>query len=137
MAWGGLGSRVPHGGDLLDLDEALARFQLGDFEYGIGLANHGPMAAEALVALGHAALIPGFVDVYAPRLPPLASGRPIPEAERAAALGAAERRADWLASFEVELEETPWRELLCRAVPPLLPGVFAAAGHGFLRVARA
>ena len=45
MAWG---SR---------LDDALARFEPTSLEYGPGLANHGPMAAEALCALGHPALV--------------------------------------------------------------------------------
>ena len=53
---------------MTDLDEALERLQLGGLDYGPGLANHGPMAAEALVALGHPALITGLVDGYAPRL---------------------------------------------------------------------
>ena len=56
---------------MIELDEALERFQKCDLEFMGGLANHGPMAAEALVALGHGALIAGFVDAYAPLIPPL------------------------------------------------------------------
>ena len=36
------------------LDEALERLARKGPEYGGGLSNHGPMAAEALVALGRA-----------------------------------------------------------------------------------
>ena len=57
-------------------EEALARFQQVGLEYADGLANHGPMGAEALERLGHHAKIPAFVDVYAPRLPPPRAGRP-------------------------------------------------------------
>lgn len=123
---------------MTDLDEALARFQAGDFEYAGGLSNHGPMAAEALVHLGHASLMSGFVDVYAPRLGPApATGNPIPAAERSAALGRAERLADWLATFEAELAEAPWSEVLQRNLPTLIDGLFAAGTHGLLRTAHA
>lgn len=118
-------------------DDALARFQQTALEYGGGLANHGPMAAEALCALGHPALIDGFVDVYAPRLPPTEPGEAIPVAEYAQALGNAARLGDWLATFERLLRERPWREVLSEWCGRLLPGSFAGAGHGVLRVAHA
>ncbi len=79
---------------MTDLDQAFARFQQGAPEYGPGLANHGPMAAEALVQRGHEALLPGLVDVYAPRLPVCPGGTPIAEAERDAALGDVRRQGD-------------------------------------------
>jgi hypothetical protein len=120
-----------------DLDHALARFQLCDVEYGSGLANHGPMAAESLVVLGHEALIPALVDVYAPRLRDFEPGRPLPAREWEAALGRAERSADWIATFESELAAQDWRSVLARWLPELLPGLFAAATHGLLRTAHA
>jgi len=120
-----------------DLDLALERFQLGDFEYGGGLANHGPMAAEALVALGHPALLVGLVHSYSPRLPPLRSGTPIPEAEQAAALGCRDRLPDWLATFEARMLGRPWRDLLRQALPALVAGLAGAATHGLLRTAHA
>ena len=58
-----------------NLDEAFERFLLVDFEYAGGFANHGPMAVEALESIGHQALIPAFVDSYAPRLPLARTGR--------------------------------------------------------------
>lgn len=118
-----------------DLDAALARFQQADLEWGGGLANHGPMAAEALCALGHSALIDGLVDVYAPRVPPLRVGEPIPVSERLAARGDPARLPDWVATFDGEIVRRPWRELLARELPSLLPGLFAGAAHGLLRVA--
>jgi hypothetical protein len=120
-----------------DLDEALLRFQLTELEYAGGLANHGPMAAEALAVLGHGALIEGLVDVYAPRLPLLAVGQPIDEAEVSAALGDPARLPDWVATFDRELAERPWQDVLRSWASRLLPGLFAGACHGVLRVAHA
>ena len=40
------------------LDEAYERFFLTGFEGDYGFANHGPMAAEVLVRLGHAEASP-------------------------------------------------------------------------------
>lgn len=122
---------------MTDLDEVLERFQLTALEYGPGLANHGPMAAEAIVALGHGALLTGWVDLYAPRLPPLAPGRRLSATEQTAALGDPKHMADWVATFEAELAERDWRSLLRARLPGLAPGLFASAAHGFLRVAHA
>ncbi|MCA9506144.1 MAG: DUF4243 domain-containing protein [Myxococcales bacterium] len=119
-------------------DEALERFRIVGLEYADGLSNHGPMAAEALVGLGHQALIPALVDVYAPRLPAARAGRVLSEAEQASARGRVEHAADQVATFEARLEAAAdWRDVIAREVPPLLPGLFAATGHGLLRTAHA
>lgn len=115
-------------------DDALERFQQVGLEYAGGLANHGPMGAEALERLGHQAKIPAFVDVYAPRLPPLERGRAIPREDWREALGHVERAPDWVTTFEALALEGDLDALLRREVPGLLPGLFAAAGHGLLRV---
>ncbi|MBK7951219.1 MAG: DUF4243 domain-containing protein [Deltaproteobacteria bacterium] len=120
-----------------NFDEALERFHLVDLEYGGGLANHGPMAAQALVDLGHQALIPAFVDRYAPRLPPAGPGRVLAPTEQGAARGDFARAADWVATFEARLEQADWRACVREVVPSLLPGLFAAAGHGLLRTVHA
>jgi len=122
---------------MVELDEALGRFQLGGLEYAGGLANHGPMAAEAMVALGHPALVESFVDVYAPRLPPCEIGKPLAPREQSAALGDPGRAADWLATFLSAVEAEGWQAVAQTWLPRLLSGVFAAAGHGFLRFAHA
>jgi len=119
-----------------ELDLALARFHQGRFEYGGGLANHGPMAAEALEALSHEALIPGFAEVYAPRLGEAPKGEPIDPDRRDAALGNG-ADGDWAATFDRLGEEASWRELLVQWLPALIPGLFAAATHGALRTAHA
>ena len=70
-----------------ELDEALERFQAGALEYAGGLANHGPMAAEALLQLGHLAKLLGFVDLYPPRLGARERGKALDDSQRREALG--------------------------------------------------
>ncbi|MFP6656088.1 MAG: hypothetical protein VCB25_10710 [Myxococcota bacterium] len=120
-----------------NLDEALQRFHVGHLEYAGGLANHGPMAAEALERLGHQALIPAFLGLYAPRLPIAEKGRTLSEDEASEALGEIARAADWVATYETRLEKGDWRSVVAASVPKLIPGLFAGAGHGFLRTAHA
>lgn len=123
-----------------DYDEALERFHRHAPEWGGGFANHGPMAAEALEALGHPVLIPDFVWRYGPRLPLCEAGRALAPGERAAARGRIERASDWIATFDAELVKTghdAWPTLLREALPQLLPGAFAGALHGLLRTAHA
>ncbi len=122
---------------MTNLDEAYARFLLVDFEYGTGFANHGPMAVEALEAIGHPALIPAFVDSYAPRIPVARPGRDLPPEARAAALGQPGRAPDWAAHFEAALATGDWRETALPVVTGLLSGLSAAAGHGLLRTVHA
>lgn len=122
---------------MADLDQALARFQQCGFEYGTGVPNYGPMAAAGLVELGHDSLLVGLVDVYAPRLPDMSVGRPIPANERAPARGLRERHGDWLASFEADLAERTWKDVLRSEVPQLIPGLGSASVHGLLRTALA
>jgi len=132
-----MGAEFERGVSITELDIAWERFHQTGLEWGGGLANHGPMAAEALEALGHPSLIPGFVDRYAPRLPPAQSGHPLAEHERAGARGMAERSADWVATWERELARRPWTDVLVETVPGLLPGAFASAAHGLLRTMHA
>jgi len=120
-----------------NFDEALERFHCGDLEYAGGLANHGPMGTEALERLGHEALIPAFLGLYAPRLPPVEPGNALSDAEAKVSLGQFSRAADWVATFEARLEGGDWRTVVATSVPELLPGIFAGAGHGFLRTAHA
>ena len=122
---------------MTNLDDAYERFLLVDFEYGEGFANHGPMAAEALESIGHPALIPAFVDSYAPRILTAPTGRSPSQDELAAALGQPGRAADWAAHFDAQLASGDWREVALPAIRTLLPGLAAAAGHGLLRTVHA
>ncbi len=120
------------------LDLALERFARTGPEYRGGLANHGPMAAEALVALGRSDAVARWVERYASRLesPPPAQD-PIPTAEWEAALGERGRVADWRVFFGRELAEAPWRQVLRLWVPRLAPGFVAVATHGAIRTGHA
>lgn len=120
-----------------ELDDALLRFHSLAPEWGGGFSTHGPMACEALGALGHPALIPAMADRYAPRVPPLEEGDVLPERVRGEALGDPERVSDWIATFRMSLASAPWEEVLGEALDRLADGVFAAAGHGLLRTAHA
>ncbi len=120
------------------LDEALLMLHRTGPEFGGGLSNHGPMAAEALVALGRSADVLPWVRAYVGRLEaPPAPWKPIRPDEWRAALGDERHAADWLAFFERELRERPWTEVLDTWVARLAPGLAAAAAHGVLRSAHA
>ena len=72
------------------LDDALTVFAATAPNYGpLGLANHGPMAAEALAHLGRHDAIAEWVARYAKRLDaaPAPAARPLSEAEWQDALG--------------------------------------------------
>ena len=120
-------------GALLD---ALDRFHGTGPEFGGFLANHGPMASEALVRLGAADRVGGWVSGYLPRLdaPPAAGGGLDDWRER---LGDERLLGDWTAYLRREAAERSWRELLLRWWPRLLPGLAASATHGVIRTAHA
>jgi hypothetical protein len=108
------------------LDEGLARLADTGPEYRGGLSNHGPMAAEALIRLGRADDVPSWLDGYLRRLdaPPRPGDRITNETWRDA-LGNAKRVADWEAYLSAQLAEEPWRDVLVRWWPRLVPGVAA------------
>jgi hypothetical protein len=120
------------------LDLALERFAGTGPEYYGGLANHGPMAAEALVALGRADSVASWVEGYVGRLAPPPTARDAIQAGAwEAALGERGRVADWLVLFRRELAEAPWREVLRLWLPRLAPGFVAVATHGAIRTGHA
>jgi hypothetical protein len=120
------------------LEEALSRFARTGPEYGGGLANHGPMAAEALVALGRAEAVAPWVERYRRGLDDHPSARdPISADAWAQALGRMDRVGDWIARFDRELSEQPWVQMLRTWVPRLAPGLVAAAAHGVIRTGHA
>src|SRR5882757_8075740 len=120
------------------LDEGLSRLAATGPEYRGGLSNHGPMAAEALVRLGRADAVEHWLDGYLKRLdgPPRPADRITDETWRDA-LGRLNRVADWEAYLGAQLAEEPWRDVLARWWPRLLPGVAAAATHGIIRTSHA
>jgi hypothetical protein len=129
------GNKLP-GGEALD--EGLGRLAATGPEYGGGLSNHGPMAAEALVRLGRADAVGHWLDGYLPRLDeaPRASD-PVSDENWRDALGRLNRVADWEGYLGEQLANEPWRAVLARWWPRLLPGVAAAATHGVIRTSHA
>lgn len=119
-------------------DEVLAALQATDFEFGGGLANHAPMAADALVAGGRADRVAAWAEQYAlGRLMTLEAQPKLDPAARADALGVYEKRAAWTATYEAELQTTAADALIAREWTTLAPGYFAAGWHGVLRTAHA
>lgn len=99
-------------------------------------ANHYPMAAEALEALGYEDAIKDSwrrgAAGYAGELPHVA---PI-ESEKEA-LGNYARFGDWLDFFREALARAPWRSVVASWAPRLAPGIIGATFHGVIRTAHA
>lgn len=122
-----------------NLDQALDDLAEYGPEWGPGVSNHGPMAAEALVQLGRPEAVAGFIDSYrsllyldGPR-----SSAPIEQEHWQPALGNMRLLGDWNAFFTEQLREASWREVLATWWPRLLPGLSAGGGHGAIRTAHA
>src|SRR5262245_16015328 len=122
-----------------NLDEALERLRGSGSEVAGGAApNHGPMAAEALVALGRHDIVLAWADRYRRKLdamPPPSS--PVTARDWTQALGATDRFGDWVAFFRAQLAEAPWRVVFEEWIPRLLPATPSAGAHGLIRTAHA
>src|SRR5262245_41955315 len=120
-------------------DEALERLRGTGSEVAGGAApNHGPMAAEALVALGRDDVVVAWADRYRRKLdtmPPPSS--PVTARDWAQALGAIDRFGDWVAFFRAQLAEAPWRVVFEEWIGRLLPATPSAGAHGLIRTAHA
>lgn len=120
------------------LDEALQRLRGTGPERNGWLSNHAPMAAEALVHRGLADEVHRWIDGYADLLEDAPRGiAPIAPQEWRDPLGDPIRTGDWIAFFERAVHEEPWRDVLARWWPRLLPGIAAGATHGVIRVGHA
>ena len=120
------------------IDEALEVLEGAGPEYAGGLANHGPMAAEALYALGRGDAAPDWARGYRKRLQEApAASRTIERAEWRESLGKNYDVGAWIAFFDRELSEASWRDVVAEWVPALAPGLITAALHGVIRVAHA
>ncbi|MDQ2869377.1 MAG: questin oxidase family protein [Acidobacteriota bacterium] len=107
-------------------------------EYGGGLSNHGPMAADALIVLGRNEAVVPWLERYRRGLDSApAARRAIGAGDWSEALGRYDRVGDWTAFFRKELLERPWTEVVSLWCERLAPGISAAAFHGVLRAAYA
>ncbi len=110
---------------------------------GVDLANHGPMAAEALALLGQEDEVARWVGRYRKAMEhhePPAARFALDAADESSwrpALGTIGRAGDWERLFVRELAEAHWRDVLARWWPRLLPGLFAGLTHGLIRTAHA
>ena len=120
------------------MDAALTLLAKTGPEYHGGLSNHGPMAAEALVALERPEAVVPWVERYRRSLMDHPSGaNPIGPAGWREALGDYGRVGDWIAFFKRQVEEAPWPAVLSDWCGKLAPGLSAAAFHGLIRTAHA
>jgi hypothetical protein len=95
------------------IDDAFERLRYTGPELAGGAPNHGPMAAEALVALGCDDAVPRWVDHYRRQLGPMPETiLPVTAQTWRDALGSPRRVADWVAFFCLRLGEGPWRAVL-------------------------
>ena len=117
---------------------ALERLQGTGVEFAGFLANHGPMAVDAMIRLGGAERVPDWIETYLPRLEPAGERRhPIIDGDWAAQVARLELVQDWTDYFERAIAEQGWRDVLSTWLPRLLPGAAASATHGLLRTAHA
>ncbi|HEY6420842.1 MAG TPA: questin oxidase family protein [Candidatus Binataceae bacterium] len=124
--------------DYRALDVALTMLAPFGPEFRGGLSNHGPMAVEAMCALGRADAVIPWTERYLVELEDYPAHRErIVEEDWQLALGDVNRHSDWAAFFKNELEEHPWSEVLERWAPRLAPGVVGAATHGVIRAGHA
>lgn len=107
-------------------------------EFSGGGSNHGPMAAEVLLAMGRPDAVLPWIERYTRRLTDHQTpSTPITQAQWREALGDITRLADWIAFFDRELADAPWTDVVHRWVPTFAPGFMAAAAHGLLRTSHA
>src|SRR5262245_279785 len=120
-------------------DEVLECLRGTGTEVAGGIApNHGPMGAEALVALGRGDVVVAWADRYRRNLDVMPEPTsPITIESWRQGLGAIDRIADWVAFFRAQLVEAPWRTLFTEWIGRLLPATPSAGAHGLIRTAHA
>ena len=122
----------------ITIDEMLDLLSFAGAELVDGIANHGPMASEALFFLGRDEAVLPWVEGYRSWLTHRPSASlPISPGEWQDALGRRDRLGDWVEFFDRELASAPWREVVRNWVPRLAPAVMAAATHGLIRTSHA
>ena len=120
------------------LDEAYEQLHDTGPEFQGWLANHGPMAADALLRLGHGDDLQTWLDNYVSRLEPAPDPRwEITDEQWREPLGDPSRLGDWCALLNQQVHAAPWEQVLARWWPRLLPGAIASATHGLIRTGHA
>ncbi len=118
------------------MDEALELLSRYGPEYHGGLANHAPMVADALIAMGRAGSVINWLESYSRNLESRAgTAQRISTHDWREALSEFGRYPDWVAFFQEQFKERSWKDVLAIWVENLAPGLAAAAAHGLLRTA--
>src|SRR5262245_30593700 len=122
------------------LDRALERVSGLEFKPPIRFVNHGPMACEALSALG----AEESIGVWVPGFEASMGVAPGPVAPHWGAhfawqenLGDSRLLPEWLGYFERAIDDAGWQAVVELWVPRFLPGLAAALFHGVIRTAHA
>ncbi len=120
-----------------ELDEAFERLASSGFELPNGFVNHGPMACEALAALGCS----GEIDNWARRFARTRSATvdavtPI-NFDWQGAMGDYRRLPEWIGLFEQQIAHDGWAPVVSTWVPRLLPALAVRLFHGAIRTAHA
>ena len=119
------------------IDEVLDILHRTGPEFG-GLSNHGPMAAEAILALDRPDLVFNWVEQHKDHLDDRPSTQfKITQEDWREALGNIQRVGDWVAFFDEQLAESSWQQVVGQWVPRLAPALMAAATHGLIRTGHA
>ena len=122
------------------LDSSLDRVSALDFTPPGWRLNHGPMACEALAALGFEDLIVPWADRFersmGPAAGPIAPRRPFDVAWQGL-FGDRRLLPEWLGYFDRAISDEGWRSTIRLWLPRLTPGLGAALFHGVIRTAHA
>ncbi|WP_392545295.1 hypothetical protein [Oryzobacter telluris] len=118
--------------------ESLSRLESTGPEFGGFLANHGPMAVEALTHVGGDEAIPHWLDRYLRELDAAPSdGHGVDDDSWPQRLGDPRLLGDWSGYLLRQSREVSWRDLLATWWPRLVEGMAASATHGMIRTAHA
>jgi hypothetical protein len=121
------------------LDAAFERLAASGFELGNGFVNHGPMACEALDALG----IDADIESWAGRFANIRGGidvAPVVDPRQfdgLAHLGDYARLPEWIGFFEASIRTEGGEAVVARWVPQLAPAFDNKLFHGAIRTAHA
>lgn len=123
------------------LDDALRILRGAAPELRNGAPNHGPMAAEALCALGRGSEAPRWALSYAEATKDLTQSDGtglVPKTETwETELGQNRDAEAWSLFFADVLGTTPWKDAVARYLPVLIPGAMATGTHGPIRCGHA
>jgi hypothetical protein len=121
------------------LDAAFERLAASGFELPNGFVNHGPMACEALDALG----VDADLEDWAGRFANLRGGidvAPVVDPRQfdgLAHLGDYARLPEWIGFFEASIRTDGWEAVVAQWVPQLAPAFDNKLFHGAIRTAHA